>query len=392
MPPDPRRSASAAEFVTEMRRLRAWSGLTFRQLERNAAEAGDVLPHSTLVDALRRDRLPREDLLRAFVRACGLGPKEVACWVAERRRLAADLATVPPRAAVRHGTGQRAAAPDAGAGSDDVAVASRGPSGGQSRGPSHGHGRSRSVRTATPRAKAAASRPRPPRRRSRRRSPRSVPAALAALGALAALLVVPSSAVHVPSVAGAAALSRYQSGNRYEDCPVPLALGAYGMCVVRVQEHLRRHGLVLPVDAWFGPYTKMRVAAFQTLAGLPNTGMVDAETWRALEARTPVAMPYRSAADVRRRIAEVFGDAADEAIELADCLSNTDHLWIYSTEPGTRRWGLFQFDDLELHRAGATQAMALDPDWNIRAAHAVWSRTRDFRHWTCTPAAIPRAR
>ena len=73
MPPDPRRSASAAEFVTEMRRLRAWSGLTFRQLERNAAEAGDVLPHSTLVDALRRDRLPREDLLRAFVRACGLG-------------------------------------------------------------------------------------------------------------------------------------------------------------------------------------------------------------------------------------------------------------------------------------------------------------------------------
>jgi len=219
-----------------------------------------------------------------------------------------------------------------------------------------------------------------------------VAALLAALAGLAGVLAVPGSAVQVPPVAGAAALSAYQGGKWHEDCPEPLALGAYGVCVARLQEHLRRHGFALPVDAWFGPYTKMRVVAFQTLAGLPNTGMADPETWRALESHPPMAIPRRSAEDVRRRIAEVFGDAAAEAIELADCLSNTDHLWIYSTEPGTRRWGLFQFDDLELHRAGATQAMALDPDWNIRAAHAIWARTRDFRHWNCTPAAIPKTR
>ncbi|SDQ59793.1 peptidoglycan-binding protein [Thermostaphylospora chromogena] len=345
--PDPRRAANAAEFVAEMRRLRAWSGLTFRQLERNAASAGDVLPHSTLVAALRRDRLPREDLLRAFTRACGCDPAEVAEWMEVRRRLAAALAEPPPTPETP---------------SSALATAAEEHTGGG------GH-----------RAGAGSKRAR------RIRGWPSVPVMLAVLGSLAAVLVMPGSAVRVPS--GPAA----RQEATYGGCRLPLMMGAYGPCVVRLQERLRLRGLDLPVDAWYGPYTKMRVAAFQTLAGLPNTGMVDHETWRALEPDGRIVVARMPAAKVRQRIEEVFGDAAAEAIELAECLSTADPLWIFSTEPGVRRWGLFQFTDLELHRAGATQAMALDPEWNIQAAHAVWKRTGDFRHWKCDPTAVPEA-
>ncbi|MEU6033837.1 hypothetical protein ABZ801_00345 [Actinomadura sp. NPDC047616] len=86
--PVPEHADTAAEFVGDMRRLKSWSGLTFRQLESRAAAMGDVLPRSTLVEALRRERLPREELLAAFVRACGGGPDTVAQWLTIRRRLA----------------------------------------------------------------------------------------------------------------------------------------------------------------------------------------------------------------------------------------------------------------------------------------------------------------
>ncbi|AKJ12987.1 hypothetical protein ABB07_24015 [Streptomyces incarnatus] len=53
-------------------------------MERAATRNGDVLPASTLATALNRGTLPREDLLTAFVRACGA---DVTDWVTARRRL-----------------------------------------------------------------------------------------------------------------------------------------------------------------------------------------------------------------------------------------------------------------------------------------------------------------
>ncbi|MEU8194578.1 RICIN domain-containing protein [Microbispora amethystogenes] len=101
--PQPQTAATPAEFVTQMRRLRAWSACSYRDLERRAAAAGDVLPRATLSGALNRADLPREDLLAAFVRACGADEDTVADWVDARRRLAAaaethasGLAPVPP--------------------------------------------------------------------------------------------------------------------------------------------------------------------------------------------------------------------------------------------------------------------------------------------------------
>ncbi|MEE1805248.1 hypothetical protein [Streptomyces sp. BE133] len=84
-----------------MRQLRLWADLSYRQLERRADAAGDVLPRTTLAGALNRPELPREELLASFVRACGGDEDMVGAWVKARRRLAVEpenpSAVVPVR-------------------------------------------------------------------------------------------------------------------------------------------------------------------------------------------------------------------------------------------------------------------------------------------------------
>ncbi|GAQ66960.1 hypothetical protein [Streptomyces scabiei] len=86
-PPTPSDTDPAA-FVAGLRRLKAWSGLSYRRLERRAAEAGHVLPHSTAATMLGRERLPREEPVAAFVAACGLRGAEAEAWTDARRRIA----------------------------------------------------------------------------------------------------------------------------------------------------------------------------------------------------------------------------------------------------------------------------------------------------------------
>ncbi|MGZ3145237.1 RICIN domain-containing protein [Lentzea chajnantorensis] len=95
-PPDPDDITSAADFVAGLRRLRQWSGYTFRQLEGKAAAVGDVLPSSTTATALNRSSLPREQLVSAFVRACGLDDDAVRKWLDARQRLATGIEPPPP--------------------------------------------------------------------------------------------------------------------------------------------------------------------------------------------------------------------------------------------------------------------------------------------------------
>ncbi|MEV5748170.1 LamG domain-containing protein [Actinoallomurus sp. NPDC052308] len=86
--PDPREARSAADFVAQLRRLKAWSGLTYRELEKAAGRHGYVLPHSTIASALKRASLPREELVKGLVTACGCSAEAVETWVAVRRVLA----------------------------------------------------------------------------------------------------------------------------------------------------------------------------------------------------------------------------------------------------------------------------------------------------------------
>ncbi|MFD5625508.1 hypothetical protein [Streptomyces sp. NPDC127072] len=83
-PPD----TDAAAFMAALRRLKAWSGLSYRRLERHATEAGHCLPYSTAATMLGRDRLPREELLAAFVAACGIRGDEAQAWLNARTDLA----------------------------------------------------------------------------------------------------------------------------------------------------------------------------------------------------------------------------------------------------------------------------------------------------------------
>jgi hypothetical protein len=87
-PPSPAAATDEAAFVAELRRLKTWSGCSFRQLERQAAAAGDVLPASTAATMLGKNRLPREELLVAFVRACGLREDDMRPWLTTRARIA----------------------------------------------------------------------------------------------------------------------------------------------------------------------------------------------------------------------------------------------------------------------------------------------------------------
>ncbi|MDX3226138.1 helix-turn-helix domain-containing protein [Streptomyces sp. ME19-01-6] len=89
--PQPHDVKDSAEFVAVMRQLRQWANLSYRELERRAGAAGDVLPRATLAGALNRQELPREELVAAFVRACGGDEATVETWVGVRKRLAVEV-------------------------------------------------------------------------------------------------------------------------------------------------------------------------------------------------------------------------------------------------------------------------------------------------------------
>ncbi|GGQ38128.1 MULTISPECIES: helix-turn-helix domain-containing protein [Streptomyces] len=85
---DPSSARNAAELVALMRDLHGRSGLSYRRLERRAAEQGRVLTRSTISYVLTRPSLPRPDMLAAFVAACGR-ERETAAWLDALERLTA---------------------------------------------------------------------------------------------------------------------------------------------------------------------------------------------------------------------------------------------------------------------------------------------------------------
>ncbi|MFC4610512.1 RICIN domain-containing protein [Streptomyces maoxianensis] len=85
--PDPEQAQSSAEFVARMQELKDFSGLTYRELTTRAEAVGDVLPRSTVANMLSRGTVPREELVAAFVRACGCGPGTAETWLRVRKEL-----------------------------------------------------------------------------------------------------------------------------------------------------------------------------------------------------------------------------------------------------------------------------------------------------------------
>ncbi|HZE48739.1 MAG TPA: tetratricopeptide repeat protein [Jatrophihabitantaceae bacterium] len=96
--PDPSSARDAASFVREMRRLKGWVGNpSFQHLSRQSG-----LPTSTLADATKSHRvgLPRLEVVRGFVAACGVAGETAAAWERAWRDIqsAASSGTARPRA------------------------------------------------------------------------------------------------------------------------------------------------------------------------------------------------------------------------------------------------------------------------------------------------------
>ena len=163
-------------------------------------------------------------------------------------------------------------------------------------------------------------------------------------------------------------------------CSPVVSMGQHDECVREVQTLLDRHGADIDVDGDFGPQTLRRVTAFQVITGLPPNGVVTTATKTALY-ESKARMDTWSPEEARRRIREVFTEAPDDAVAIADCQSFLDPLHILPNTNGSRNWGLFQISDTRLRELGGTPRKALDPEWNIQAAERLWSRDRDFHDW-----------
>ncbi|MEU6349054.1 peptidoglycan-binding protein [Streptomyces sp. NPDC047072] len=173
-------------------------------------------------------------------------------------------------------------------------------------------------------------------------------------------------------------------------CKGTVSIGQRGSCVREVQRLLAKAGAKLGVDGEFGPETLRRVTAFQVLSRIPVTGTVGEQTKKALYA-PKIRMDTWSQDQVRRRIREVFTETPDLAVAIADCQSFLDPLHILPNTDGTRNWGVFQISDATLRSLDGTPLDALDPEWNIQAAHRLWSRAQNFDDWpNCERAAAPR--
>ncbi|MEU6271680.1 helix-turn-helix domain-containing protein [Streptomyces populi] len=176
-------------------------------------------------------------------------------------------------------------------------------------------------------------------------------------------------------------------GLLYSSACGTVSMGQHDECVREVQKLLVRAGGRLAVDGDFGPETLRRLTAFQVLAGMPASSVVDGPTKEALYAHE-VSMTAWSQDRVAKRIREVFTEDPRTAVAVARCASFLDPLWVLPNTNGSRNWGVFQISDVRLRELGGTPRRAFDPEWNIRAAHRLWSARHDFHDWPSCEAAL----
>jgi hypothetical protein len=205
-------------------------------------------------------------------------------------------------------------------------------------------------------------------------------AAVVAVVLVAGFVWLPDSS---PGGASAAAGDRLL----YSSACQSVRMGQHDDCVREVQSLLARAKGRLAVDGDFGPETLRQLTAFQVLAGLPASSVVDEATRKALYAQQ-VSMSTWSPAKVAKRVREVFVEDPDTAVAIARCASFLDPLWVLPNTNGSRNWGVFQISDARLRELDGTPLRAFDPEWNIKAAHQLWSAGRDFHDWPSCEAAL----
>jgi hypothetical protein len=87
--PNPRRAATAAQYVRQLRALRAWAGQPgYKTIIARLGVTPAAFPKSTMYDALNphRTRLPALEIVRGIVRACA-SPGAAEAWTAAWRAI-----------------------------------------------------------------------------------------------------------------------------------------------------------------------------------------------------------------------------------------------------------------------------------------------------------------
>lgn len=328
-------AATAGEYVAMLRDVRRRSGLTYRELARRASAAGHWLPPSTLATMLGRTTLPRERTVVALLAACGTPAAEVERWLETRRDLEARLG--------EQGRGESDAERTPAGPSTTVAADIR-----------------PSVGSVPPRPVA----PWPARRWLR----------LALLAVLGVLTVGVTGALRPLTPHSGQRVDRRLPGGvapghvrplRAEPSGAPGGRRAHrpGRRLVRPGHHQPGDGVPgarWPAGQWHSGRAVVRRAGGRS-QGAPS--------W--------------SEDRIGKHLRRTFPEDPAGAVQVARCLSGLDPYRVEVVEDGSRRWGLFQFSDMEVSRFGVDRQTALDAAWNIRAAREVWSRTGDFGHWNC---------
>ncbi|MFJ5638792.1 helix-turn-helix domain-containing protein [Streptomyces sp. NPDC093223] len=222
--------------------------------------------------------------------------------------------------------------------------------------------------------------------RRRSRLPERLSSRSAILAAVAAVVLV-AGFVWLPVGSSTGDTPSAEGGLLYSPACRTVSMGQHDECVREVQTLLTRANGRLAIDGDFGPETLRRVTAFQVLAGLPATNVVDDATKKALYAHR-VSMTTWSPAKVAQRVREVFTEDPGTAVAVARCASFLDPLYVLPNTNGSRNWGVFQISDTRLQDLHGTPLRAFDPDWNIRAAHRLWSVRHDFHDWPSCEAAL----
>lgn len=220
----------------------------------------------------------------------------------------------------------------------------------------------------------------------RSRVPQKLSSRIAILTAVAAVALV-AGFVWLPLGRPAGASPADDDRLLYSPACQSVSMGQHDECVREVQTLLARAKGRLAVDGDFGPETLRRLTAFQVLAGVPARSAVDDATKKALYAQK-VSMATWSPAEVEKRIRQVFVEDPDTAVAIARCASFLDPLWVLPNTNGSRNWGVFQISDARLRELDGTPLRAFDPEWNIKAAHRLWSAQRDFHDWPSCEAAL----
>jgi Helix-turn-helix domain len=98
VPPEPIATATAAEFGQRLQALMRAGGRSVDNVARGSRDAGTPISRATVYNLIAGTGTPRRDSLVAFLRGCGLPPREQIRWlIAFDRVYASPLQGVPPR-------------------------------------------------------------------------------------------------------------------------------------------------------------------------------------------------------------------------------------------------------------------------------------------------------